>query len=291
MTILLYLVSKSIMDLHKGTIFVKSSGAPGEGCVFSIVVPIHKDTPTPYLFLRQESPKRFVNVKGAAEEVKLGHAVVNMLSPEKESFENKGIDEGIEYGVSMDRSHNSPQFLYLDPRFPTPEISVSRDRVVDGYVFQIEEDFLASGTFRRMRGLDARVVPETMKIGPACDPRCLVVDDSTLNRKMLARYLNRHFTNILFACDGKEACKIVAQSLTEKSSIDIIFMDSAMPVMDGLEATMAIREMGFMNPILGVTGNSLPEQIEEFLKCGATTIIQKPVNFEHLAGVIAGNCL
>jgi CheY-like chemotaxis protein len=58
---------------------------------------------------------------------------------------------------------------------------------------------------------------------------------------------------------------------------DMILCDSVMPVMDGPTAVQIIRELGYKNPILGVTGNTLPEQIEDFVQHGVDEVIAKPV--------------
>ena len=63
---------------------------------------------------------------------------------------------------------------------------------------------------------------------------------------------------------------------------DLILMDNIMPVMKGGEAAEKIRELGYVNPIIGVTGNLLEEDVAEFLKNGANTVIGKPVKFNTL---------
>ena len=59
---------------------------------------------------------------------------------------------------------------------------------------------------------------------------------------------------------------------------DAILMDFVMPVMDGPTATKAIRAMGYSEPIFGVTGNGMKEDIEHFIAHGATGVLVKPLN-------------
>ena len=123
--------------------------------------------------------------------------------------------------------------------------------------------------------------------------RALVVDDSALNRKMLARYLATIFDDILTAANGAEAVDLVKKycedgSKAEDSPIDIIFMDNVMPILNGLDATRSLRQLGYTNPIVGITGNSLPEQIKEFIDYGATTVVKKPVELDDLVVLIRG---
>ena len=55
-----------------------------------------------------------------------------------------------------------------------------------------------------------------------------------------------------------------------------------MPNMTGPEATQAIRELGYKKPIFGVTGNTLPKDVEDFIKHGADEVISKPLKVNVL---------
>jgi DNA-binding response OmpR family regulator len=61
-----------------------------------------------------------------------------------------------------------------------------------------------------------------------------------------------------------------------------------MPVMDGLEATTALRQMLFVGPIIGVTGNMMQEDVDHFLSVGATEVIGKPLKLDKLRELITG---
>ena len=69
---------------------------------------------------------------------------------------------------------------------------------------------------------------------------------------------------------------------------DIIFMDNLMPVMNGGQATQLIRQLGYQNPIIGVTGNIMENDIKNFLDMGATLVIGKPVSMEGLEKILRG---
>ena len=68
---------------------------------------------------------------------------------------------------------------------------------------------------------------------------------------------------------------------------DMILCDSVMPVMDGPTAVQIIRGLGYDGPILGVTGNTLPEQIEDFMQHGADEVVGKPVKLPVLKSTMA----
>ena len=53
-----------------------------------------------------------------------------------------------------------------------------------------------------------------------------------------------------------------------------------MPVMDGPDATQAVRELGVTCPIFGVTGNTLDTDIQRFMDSGATNVYFKPFDMD-----------
>jgi CheY-like chemotaxis protein len=61
-----------------------------------------------------------------------------------------------------------------------------------------------------------------------------------------------------------------------------------MPVMDGNEATRKLRELGHCGTILTVTGNGMPEDIEEIMSSGSTKVLVKPVKADEVEAAIRG---
>eukprot|EP00602_Paraphysomonas_sp_CaronLab_P012206 CAMPEP_0185038082 /NCGR_PEP_ID=MMETSP1103-20130426/33292_1 /TAXON_ID=36769 /ORGANISM="Paraphysomonas bandaiensis, Strain Caron Lab Isolate" /LENGTH=496 /DNA_ID=CAMNT_0027576353 /DNA_START=935 /DNA_END=2426 /DNA_ORIENTATION=+ len=109
----------------------------------------------------------------------------------------------------------------------------------------------------------------------------LVVDDVKTCRKMLSRALKPHFAKIVEREDGVGAVGAVKESFV-KDGIDMIFLDSVMPNMGGIEACKIIRDMGYEGPIIAVTGNIVPEDVEEFLAAGADKLVGKPMRLDTL---------
>ena len=56
--------------------------------------------------------------------------------------------------------------------------------------------------------------------------------------------------------------------------------------MNGTEATAKLRELGYNGIILGVTGNALPEDVQEFENKGADLVIVKPLDIVKFEGAI-----
>ena len=112
----------------------------------------------------------------------------------------------------------------------------------------------------------------------------IVVDDIKTNRQLLSRLVANRGVKVddMFE-DGKKAADYVKVN----NSMHIIFMDNMMPIMSGIESTASIRSSGFGGLIIGVTGNTLGEEVLAFLDAGADIILGKPVNSLQLDTVIA----
>jgi hypothetical protein len=58
-----------------------------------------------------------------------------------------------------------------------------------------------------------------------------------------------------------------------------------------LSATREIRALGYKAPVLGVTGNSLPTDVEHFKSHGANVVLIKPLDFDVFKNAMAGGLL
>jgi CheY-like chemotaxis protein len=117
--------------------------------------------------------------------------------------------------------------------------------------------------------------------------RILVVDDSKANRKMLLKMLRMCGHEGTGAEDGLEAVKEISLMMRKAKSrkevdeaespvvliqYDVVLMDYCMPRMDGPQASINIRAMGFKGPIIGITGNPV-EDCSEFISAGTYTTV------------------
>ncbi|PCJ17155.1 MAG: hypothetical protein COB04_09345 [Gammaproteobacteria bacterium] len=106
----------------------------------------------------------------------------------------------------------------------------------------------------------------------------LIVEDNKVNQMVLGALLKKLGYAPLFAENGK-----VAVELLSDKNVQAILMDIQMPVMDGYEATKAIRASGTENahvPIIAVTANAMSEDREHCLRVGMDDYIKKPVDAE-----------
>jgi two-component system autoinducer 2 sensor kinase/phosphatase LuxQ len=109
----------------------------------------------------------------------------------------------------------------------------------------------------------------------------LVVDDNDINRIVLASMLEKYN----FIADEAEDGEVAIQKAREKD-YDLIFMDCAMPVLDGVSATKVILEEGLMHSqgsIVAVTANTSEEDRKACKDAGMSAFLCKPVDQRNVA--------
>ena len=100
----------------------------------------------------------------------------------------------------------------------------------------------------------------------------LIVDDSSVMRRILMNTLKKlGYSEFIEAENGAQAL-----ARLEEGGVSIIFTDWLMPVMNGLDLILAVREQDPKLPIIMVTARAAPEDIILAVKAGATNYIVKP---------------
>ena len=109
--------------------------------------------------------------------------------------------------------------------------------------------------------------------------KILLAEDNLLNQEIAQELLTDEGFKVTIANNGKEAVNLV-----NDENFDVVLMDMQMPEMDGLEATMKIRETFASDtlPILAMTANAGEEDRERCLKAGMDAHITKPIDPEVL---------
>lgn len=110
----------------------------------------------------------------------------------------------------------------------------------------------------------------------------LVVDDNALNRDLMKAGLERLGFHTKLADGGISAIEAIR---TAPDAFDVVLMDIQMPDLDGDEATKVIRGIAPDSkalPVIAVTANALPDQVQRYLQAGMNAVMTKPVNFEAL---------
>lgn len=114
----------------------------------------------------------------------------------------------------------------------------------------------------------------------------LVVDDNAINLKVASGLLANEGHDVETASNGEAAILKVKQG----RPYDIIFMDMEMPVMDGIEASRAIRKIDDAKqaniPIIAMTANVMKEDVQRCHDAGMNDYISKPIDPENLRNLI-----
>ena len=115
----------------------------------------------------------------------------------------------------------------------------------------------------------------------APDTKILVVDDNKINLNVASGLLQLCNITPETAESGPSAIELI-----HDNQYDIVFMDHMMPVMDGIEATKIIREMGIDIPIIALTANAVAGAKEMFLKAGMNDLLTKPIERDMLNKIL-----
>jgi signal transduction histidine kinase len=118
--------------------------------------------------------------------------------------------------------------------------------------------------------------------------KVLLVEDNELNMEIAEEIMHDEGIITTEATDGKQAVDVFAQS--KPGDFDAILMDIMMPVMNGYEATKAIRAMDHPSaktvPIIAMTANAYREDVEHALEAGMNAHVAKPIDIGLLLSVL-----
>lgn len=132
---------------------------------------------------------------------------------------------------------------------------------------------------------DADVVEEKEEQITFEGKKILLVEDNAVNTKVALLLFKPLMMEIDTAQNGQ-----VALEMVQKKHYDLVFMDHMMPVMDGVEATLAIRKLGgdyYTNlPIIALTANVISEAKDVLLSAGMNDITTKPISMDNVIGIL-----
>ena len=122
---------------------------------------------------------------------------------------------------------------------------------------------------------------------PRFDGLILVCDDNPVNRELVCEHLARVGLRTVVAENGKAGVEMVeGRRERGEAPFDIIFMDMFMPVMDGVEAALKIRAFGTGTPIVAMTANVMPSELEKYKASGMPDCLGKPFTTRELWSVL-----
>ena len=114
----------------------------------------------------------------------------------------------------------------------------------------------------------------------------LLVEDNILNQRVVTFSLKKYKHDVVIANNGVEAIEKFREY-----KFDVILMDIMMPVMDGIEATIKIREIERLDnieertPIIALTANTMDNDRDKCISFGMDEFIAKPFDIEKLNSI------
>ncbi|TLX77182.1 response regulator [Labilibacter sediminis] len=115
------------------------------------------------------------------------------------------------------------------------------------------------------------------------DKIILLVEDNLINQKIAEKMLDKIGLKTAIANNGKEAVEMITSG---DFKFDLVLMDVQMPVLNGLDATKALRQHKVTTPIIAMTANAMKGDREVCIEAGMNDYIGKPVKLDDLAMLI-----
>ena len=131
---------------------------------------------------------------------------------------------------------------------------------------------------------------ESSAVAPLAGParlrglRLLLVEDNAFNQEVAQEMLWREGADVVVADNGL----VALNTLRDQAAFDLVLMDMQMPVMDGLQATQAIRRQDRFQtlPIVAMTANAMVADREACLSAGMNAHIGKPFDLDQVVQVV-----
>ena len=115
--------------------------------------------------------------------------------------------------------------------------------------------------------------------------RVLLAEDNAMNQELVVELLNSAGMVVVLASNGREALDILA----DDTSFDAILMDCQMPVMDGYQATLQLRQDSRLQgvPVIAMTADVMDDDRDKAARVGMVDHIAKPINVGHMFATLA----
>ncbi|MCC9309174.1 HAMP domain-containing protein [Kitasatospora sp. RB6PN24] len=266
-------ISRELARLLGGEIHAQSEF--GRGSTFTLYLPLLQDVPETAAERGLPAGGQLrapAGVSPTGEPAPVGEAVFDEKNPaEQWAQEVRELAMERRRGAAERRRAAAEQPGSVAP--PQPAEQADRPRQSD------------SATANRVEDLPA---PRTGS-GPGFEGRfdgeeVLIVDDDVRNVFALTSVLEQYGLTVLYAENGREGIEVLEQH----ENISLVLMDIMMPEMDGYATTEAIRRMPQFAglPIIALTAKAMKGDKEKSIEAGATDHVTKPVDTDHLLGVM-----
>jgi len=310
-------ISKRLAELMGGDVDVASE--PGKGSMFRFTARLEKAAATPrrrvlqsdlrgrrVLVIDDNSHARSVlagmlgNMGFDVDEAPSGEDAIEMVKQLIKSggfydiafidWQMPGID-GIETGkrIFAAASSDKPPHLVMVTAYGREDVLRQAEQngfdnvLIKPVTYSILFDTTAEALGTDVETAETRQALPSLDIHRIQGGRVLLVEDNEINQEVAIGQLEDAELFVDLAENGAEAVRMV-----HENEYDAVLMDMQMPVMDGIEATQAIRsESAFEGlPIIAMTANAMAADREKCLKAGMNDHIAKPIDPDQLLGTL-----
>jgi CheY-like chemotaxis protein len=209
-------------------------------------------------------------------------------------FSMPGMD-GIELArrITTDASISRTRLILLTSLIERSEVDTAKSAGIEAYLIKpVRQQSLLESIATVMGLQDSRPTGEIVtqrslvEARSGARKRILVAEDNFVNQKVALRMLEKLGYRADVASNGQEAVEAVA-----RHEYEAVLMDCQMPVMDGYEATKAIRKLDDESrratPIIAMTAGAMKEDEQRARAAGMDDFLAKPVKVERLEATLA----
>ncbi len=304
-------ISKQLSELMGGTMWIESSGVPGEGSIFHFTLvaelSVEKQTAEEFSALREKKilivDDNLTNLNILERQTKSMKMVPTGVASGFEALEL--LKQGDQFDVAildyhmpgMDGLTLSEKIRKLNLKQNLPLILLSsfgyREKKVGFSEFAatltkpVKLSHLQNALIAVLKGNGKKTKKENelpskfgVEIGSQYPLKILLAEDNKVNQKVALRYLEKIGYKAGIAFNGIEVLEMMKQQ-----DYDVILMDVQMPEMDGEQCTNEIRNLGssIRQPrIIAVTANALSSDRDRYLANGMDDYVVKPFKIEEL---------
>jgi two-component system, sensor histidine kinase len=115
----------------------------------------------------------------------------------------------------------------------------------------------------------------------------LLAEDGPDNQRLISHILTKAGAEVTIVDNGKKATDAARAAAKAGHPFDLILMDMQMPVMDGYEATMALREEGYTGWIVALTAHAMASDRQKCLNAGCNDYATKPIQRQEFFATLA----
>lgn len=291
-------ISKKLMDLLGGSITVEST--EGVGSVFrarwkaksSVMESVHPEpfSPPPRIWVYCSHP-RIENL--IAQNLRRWNAEPVAWSDSNKLAETPKPDALIVWqDAQSPAAHELARLSQLDVPTLVFRDSTSTEPLNNTHVHVLTKPLQWGVLLSKLRSVLASSTVLSTAFTVTESPRTvdphlniLLVEDHPVNRQVAGALLTRLGHRVTMATNGEEAL-----NLLKTHTFDVIVMDVQMPVMDGLQATIAIRSGQTLQPdipIIACTAHAMQADRERCIAVGMNDYITKPLNVQSVQSALA----